>query len=658
MVVWYKNRGALQYTLPKLSVISNRKRKCKTQEFYIYEGAGFDCETSKDEQSGMSFVYIWQFSLGDNVYLGREPSLFKTFLNELSELLPEGVKLIVWDANISYEWAFFREYLKEGITEVFAKTKRQILTFTYNSNIQFRECLGVFGKSLKKIAESYTKTQKLVDRYDYNKKRLPCTPLKYSELQYCINDVVILSELGKIAHDIYTLNGKKIPLTQTGIVRNAIKDNVGYMSKNKLISENKNLIRTEQEYKTLRQYLYSGGLTHSNVKYVGELLHNVRCYDLTSAYPAQLNQKYFPCGALVDGTPQEAIKHRHYILYVNFYNIKSKTSHSTISKHKCIGELVNPLLDNGRIHKAEKITLIVNEVDLYNINKIYTYDKMTCFKAMYFTSSRKCPKAIVETMNEFYKKKKQLKDCGKSDTLEYRTSKEFVNSVYGMLCTRLYTEELEWKNQELTEVTKDFEKAKNTMFNPFIGYWTTAYTRQRLIDMIAKYPDYIVQYDTDSIYCLPCKELDKEIKKINNKIKLINQGIFDGDKDFEDLGQWELEKFVSADFMALGSKRYVKRKDDKIKITFAGAIQKDLIKESERLGLDIFEFMKSFTIVADNSSKTTLKYFDNPAEVCYTDRRGVTQTVYIPSCATIEKIPFNASLSNAYDYLKNLYTGD
>ena len=56
-----------------------------------------------------------------------------------------------------------------------------------------------------------------------------------------------------------------------------------------------------------------------------------------------------------------------------------------------------------------------------------------------------------------------------------------------------------------------------------------------------------------------------------------------------------------------------------------------------------------------SGGKTTLKYFDNPAEVCYTDRRGTTQTVYIPSCATIEKIPFNASLSSAYDYLKNLY---
>ena len=71
--------------------------------------------------------------------------------------------------------------------------------------------------------------------------------------------------------------------------------------------------------------------------------------------------------------------------------------------------------------------------------------------------------------------------------------------------------------------------------------------------------------------------------------------------------------------------------------------------------MDIFDYMKNFTIVADNSSKTTLKYFDNPSEVCYTDRRGVTQNIYIPSCATIEKIPFNASLSSAYDYLKNLY---
>ena len=83
--------------------------------------------------------------------------------------------------------------------------------------------------------------------------------------------------------------------------------------------------------------------------------------------------------------------------------------------------------------------------------------------------------------------------------------KEFVNTVYGTLCTN------------------DFEKAKSTMS---IGPWTPAYKRQCVIEMIAKYPYYIVQSHTDCVYYIPHKELD-------NKIKLTKQGIFDGDKDIE-----------------------------------------------------------------------------------------------------------------------------
>lgn len=244
-IIWYNGDNfSTKITTNTLISKSNKKIVSRSQP-YINLGSGFDCETSQFgnhenyeklsteyKNALKSFVYIWQFSVGNDIYLCREVNLFEKFIIQLDNAcnVHKNAKLIVWDANLKFEYSFFKHILRKYITKIFAKTKNDILMFNVLNHLEFRECLGVFGKSLEEIAKNHTKTQKLKGDLDYSLIRTPQTKIEKDELQYCINDVAILSELTAVAHTMYTLKGDKIPLTQTGIVRNEIKKNYAFES--------------------------------------------------------------------------------------------------------------------------------------------------------------------------------------------------------------------------------------------------------------------------------------------------------------------------------------------------------------------------------------------------------------------------------------------
>lgn len=687
-------KSLLQGIVKECEIVKTRQRETKKCKKYLYAGAGFDCETSRVPNTDYSYVYIWQFGIGNDknqwVIKGGNPNDFITLLVELSQILPKETNLLVYDANISYEWAFFKEYLKPVISDVFAKTERKILSFTVLGNIEFKEALGVWGYSLDNIAKTHTKTQKLVGDLDYDLVRIPnITPLTEQEEAYCDNDVLILIELGIIAHDVYTKNKKDIPLTQTGIIRQEIKDNCFFKTAQSLKEENAYNTRDKGLYKFFREFLYTGGLTHSNANYVGDKLSNVRCYDLTSAYPWALNRYNYPSGKLVHVETEEEFNEFNYAIHkiylCTFACVRSKSTHSYLSKHKCIGEIVDAVIDNGRILSAGCINVLLNEVDMNNFLDMYTFEdeyedengkiwKTELKDGWYFTSSKKCPKFILDVMNKYYEIKNEIKMRGTHKTTEvkeYTRAKQMVNCVYGMLCTQIYDSDLTWDNFQIISKENEWDIASKTIFNCFIGFWCTSYVRRRLIEVISKYPDYVVQYDTDSIYCLPNKDLDDYVKNVNQRVVSHNQNNF-GDNDVKnDLGIWD-DEGLSKFYMPCGAKRYLKQHTDEdiqktlnknfysknieptefdimkatYSITFAGANEDAILKEVIRTKTDIFEYMKDFSILSDSSDKTTVKYMDTEETFEVTDYLGNKGTVTIPSCATITDTPFSAKIIN------------
>lgn len=699
-IVWYTENTILSDTdVITADIVSTSNSPKSRSPKYINCGAGFDCETSRSEylhkpktpdksalqrykESLYSYVYIWQCAIGKTIYLCRDYNLFGSFLEKFDSLCDckgDKTELIVWIANINYEFTYFQHIFMKNIHDVFAKDTHCICSFKYGNHLYFRECLGVFGSSLEKIAKNHTKTQKLKGDLDYDKPRHSLTPLDTDELHYCINDVAILSELTSVAHEMYTLQGKKIPLTQTGIVRDEIKR--AYLSKGftrikKLEDENLKLIGTQKEYNEFRRYLYSGGLTHSNFKYVGKLLNNITCYDLTSAYPWALNSKYYPAGELkhCDNYPRETLlkylqgnrsKCKHIIAKIQINGICSKSTHSTISKHKVLNS-VNAVIDNGRIYKADIISLWVNEVDFANICAIYKAKSWNLLDLYYFTASKRVDKEMLSTMNSWYIKKAILKeemkqyDKHSTEYIErkktYDTLKQLINSVYGMCVTQLYdTEYILNVEGNIKENVLQWDEYNKTMFNPYIGYWCTAYVRQRLIHMISKFPDYVVQYDTDSIYCLPSDELKNEVDTVNKQIaQEIKNSPCCTDVHTHDLGQWDFDGFYT-EYLPMGSKRYAGLyTDGTCKITFAGAP----IKQLEKM-VDKTKSLMCLTRIAITDDVSTKKgaynYYNIEHTATYTDYMGNTHTMTTYGCKTIINVDFNATLSESYSAMQKLF---
>lgn len=694
-VIWYNGSNFSTEMSTDMLITKGNKKITSRSIPFVNLGAGFDCETSQfddhekydkktqidDYRNALkSFVYIWQFSVGNDIYLCSDILLINSFLHDLDtavDRLHSRASLIIWDANITFECTFFIPVIKSGINKMFARSKTNILSFDWGKHLKFRECLGVFGKSLKDIARNYTTTQKLVGDLDYKKIRIPgITPLENHEIQYCINDVAILSELTQKAHEMYTLKGKKIPLTQTGIVRDEIIDNYApnpYL-KSLRYTENAPLIGTREQYYHFRKYVYSGGLTHSNFAYVGDVVKNVKCYDLTSAYPWALNTRRYPSGELiqVDIHDKEEVKtafsHAHYFCKVTLKKIKSKSTHSTISMHK-VTNMINPILDNGRIYSADSITLYLTEIDLKNVQAIYKYETYELHELYYFTKSVRVPGVILKVMNTWYKKKTILKPLVSPEhkhdkeyperKKEYDRLKQLINSVYGMFVTSLFDSETVWntEEQEIMDAPRDWEKASQTVFNPWFGYYCTAYVRQRLIECISKYPDYIIQYDTDSIYCLPNPELDAFIQSINYRICDENADCIT-ELECQDLGMWDIDGFYT-DFICLGSKRYVGRyKSGDLKITFAGASETDIINECNRMEIDIFEYIKKFSITENESTKKGAFHFKGEYTANVTDYLGNTARVTTYGGTTIKTVEFKASLDHNFKHLKEVYCND
>lgn len=681
--VWYREKRHLcEYIQFEATDLINMggKRVTKKSKPYLYVGAGQDTETSKISiDSNISIVYAWQFSIGKINFVCRDIELLPRFLKELSDLIKDvhsNATLLVLDANISYEYSYTWRLLRDNITDVFAKSKSKICSYTVHGNIKIQECLGVFGTSLENIAKNYTNTKKRKGDLNYNVIRNKHTYLSRKNVLYCVNDVAILSELSIIAHNMFTLKGDKIPFTQTGIVRNEVKKNMckHFLDRTRYINAVNELIGTENEYKTFRTFLYSGGLTHSNFKYVGynlnkDLNMHIKCKDLTSAYPWAMNAFSFPSGKLIKGDNlQFTVQHKHWILKVRLIGIKSKSTHSTISQHKCV-KLLNATIDNGRIYEADMIELYVSEVDMHNINLIYNTEKIQCIEHWYFTKSSRAPKEMLDVMNDWYIKKTRLKPLTKdshsndadyiSNCKEYMRLKQLINSCYGMLVTSLYFESYKYDTDGIKCEQVKYDDAKTTIFNPYIGYWVTAYVRSRLIEVIAKFPDDIVQYDTDSLYYNANNtDLEQYFNSINNEVynNIITKVAH---SECHDLGQWDDDGDYINGFICLGSKRYAgEHYDGTVKITFAGANKKDILKYAKQNNMHVFDYLKNFSICAYDSEKKGAVHEPCDFETIthsVIDYKGNYDEITCYGYTTIVNVPFNAQLSTAFSELRNKY---
>lgn len=682
-----------------LNIVHMASGRHKQEMLELY--CGFDTETTTittPDGDHQAFVYHFQLSIGTprilNVYLFRRWEVFLDFLEKMIDHYKLGPTrhMILSVANFGFEFSFLAPRLQWdcGEWDFFAKEKYKPLKATYKG-IEFREVLSLTGGNLAQLAKDYCHTQKLVtvdengnkiSDLDYKKLRNSSTPLTALEEQYCINDVVILSEFMWYLFCEFIRPDRKMPMTFTSILHNEIKQELKDLCfKRDAKQHQKNGTsydmwmdyiytlqpHTEDEYHNTMTYLFAGGYVHANALFTGVDGLKAGMMDITSFYPTQMNLGYVPV------TPFKACQfsrdklfNKCLILHVIFDYVRPTTTHTIISKNKIISS-TNARFDNGRLISADMIEVMMTELDLLTFRKYYTacgedpVDNMTVLSCQ--ESERgELPVYVRNVLNKHYQKKEKLKRTGYKETMEYAIAKARCNSVYGDLVKRvrrqrvLYNNEVGWVDDP---APVDYEKEiRKNILSPYWGIWCTSWCRFTILGMIYKLTKAgvkVLYCDTDSIKYIPCHKATQMFKHFNNSIKKHRHNRKLRSEYFEGLGEFDIEvkdkktgKMIPVDFKTLRSKCYIYAYGGKVFATVAG-MPKAAVNQLGRTPEEVIaHFNKTgFRLTPQQSSKLTTSYTDTPYSAVI-DGEVMREL----SGVALYEIPFKVTIKE--DYLKHI----
>lgn len=548
---------------------------------YIRIAAGYDIETTRIEDR--AYMYHWQFAWNDVVIVGRRWDQYCSLIAAINKWLGwQNATLIVWVANLSHEFEFLCGRFE--FKRVFAIDSRQPLR-AVSDRIEYRECLSISGQGgLSNLAKNYTETKKLIGDLDYDIIRNSQTPLTHNELQYCLNDVIILSEWAEYCFHSYTDKGIEIPLTATGIVRNAVKKaaaDTGHIKE--IRAAVKTLFPSRDIYNLIMRYLFRGGYTHASAWWIFVVWDNVIGADFTSSYPAVMLHCDYPMSPFteceLENDGHEITDPRIHDMSVwfmaDFIGIEQTTIHTIESEHKII-DYTDATFDNGRLRNASRIRVLLTEVDYRIYQMFYKWDSLIIRKAFCAYKGR-LPKYLLRPMMQSYQTKVQLKRKKLTKTIDYINAKTAVNSYYGMTVTRLNF--LEWRYDQDThkwipEHTKKTyaQMISKQILSPFWGIYVTAHARFALLSIVhemdQKRSDANVIYcDTDSVYFDDTPKNRQIIEKYNRRTAALNADL---PEEFSDIGCFDwidpddaVESPTHYTFKTLGAKRYLKWYQDR-----------------------------------------------------------------------------------------------
>lgn len=688
----YNNLRNVEYTTIK----TNRRIE------YLNLSCGLDIETTSHKIGDVkvAFSYIWMLGLGhgEPIYYGRTwEELIKicSFL-QLELNLNSNRRLVVYIHNMAYEFQFMYKHFKWDYDSIFSIAERKPIKALCSYGIEFRDSYILSGFSLENTAKNLVKNKvsKLVGNLDYSLIRTPKTPLTELEMAYCENDIKIITSYIDEQIDLYG-DITKIPMTNTGRVRNYVRDKCYYTSKNhrksskgKYIKYKKimsDLTLDSETYIQLKR-AFMGGFTHANANYSGKVLENVSSVDFTSSYPSVMISEKFPMSRFkkieIDSISQleEYCLKYALIMDIKFINIESKISYENyISESKCV-TLIKPTINNGRVFRADELTTTITEIDYDIINKTYSFDEVMISNVR-MAHKNYLPKPIIEAILKLYEDKTVLKDVEGYET-EYLLSKGMLNSIYGMCVTDIMKDETtfndgEWSSNTVNiddEIDKYNTSKKRFLYYPW-GIWVTAYARKNLWTGIQAAEDDYVYSDTDSLKVLNYEKHLKYVEWYNNQIIMKMNDMCDYynlDKNLLNpktkhgvnkmMGVWDFEGTYSK-FKTLGAKRYLVLEKNDLKLTLAGLSKQNGIKymlEVSNNDVDsVFNMFNSeLTIPAEKTGKMTHTYIDSEYKFKIIDYLGNESIIDTKSGIHLEKCEFTLSISKQYsDFINNLKSG-
>lgn len=661
---------------------------------YYNLACSFDIESTSymQDDKKTAFMYIWMFQVENLAVYGRTWQEYQNFMFRLSNRYHLNVdkRLIIYVHNLSFEFQFMKDYFMWD--NVFAVDERKPIKALTLSGMEYKDSYILAGYSLASVAKNLVShtIEKLTGDLDYSLIRTWKTPMSEQELAYCEYDVRIvvfyiqeqIEQYGDIT---------KIPLTNTGRVRNEVRNNCYYTSKNhrksstgkykryrKLMNE---LTLTADEYKQLKR-AFQGGFTHANGNHSGKLLKNVSSIDFTSSYPAVMVSEKFPMSKpfKIEIHSMEqlrtAMKKYSLVFEIRLEGLESKFySESYLSESKC-RHIEKPIINNGRIFSADSLETTITEIDFSILEQCYSWENMGVTNVTAFYKDY-LPKSIIESILKFYKDKTQLKNVEGSE-VEYMRSKGMLNSVYGMSVTDIVQDESIFEDGKWFSEMPDFDEkieknnksAKRFLYYPW-GVFVTAYARRNLWTGIIEFDQDYIYSDTDSIKCL---NYENHIDYIENYNQLVTKKVNQMAEHYQlseelfrpktiegkekPIGVWDFEGTYDR-FKTLGAKRYLVEESGQLEMTVAGLSKQNginyMIEQCNNDFEQVFEmFNDELYIPAERTGKMTHTYCDEHLKLFVTDYKGNQEEVYTKGGVHLEPCDFTLSISKEYGKFLNM----
>lgn len=643
----------------------------------------FDYNNPKKSQDAKkhSLVYLWQFGIDDNRYIGRDLYDFVDLLYELKQYCP--FRKLVFIHNLAFDFNFLNNVLK--FTEVFARKPRHPITaYVGQFNVEFRCSYVLMSLSLEKWAESLNlPVKKKVGLLDYRVMRTPLTPLTDDELDYAIADLDVIYYGIKALKQQYGYI-YNIPLTHTGKTRLACTERMKTeMSYNKKVTSL--MPQTLDEY-VAQAHAFIGGVVLCNWLYKNRTIDDITPYDIASSYPWVLINCKYPSSRFYNapkGKEQRYMYNDNYLYLVHFkaYDIDSNFNCHFLSTSKALF-LKDALRDNGRLVSASAGEYILTNIDYEIFLKCYSTSKIEIISFKFCRCdylNDKFRKFVIE----LYKNKTTLKNVKGKEEL-YQNSKQSINSLYGDFVTKIFCDEIVYNqhinvdsnwdkiildDEKFLKKLKSVNKKQFTNYKAFIqGVFVTAHARARIFDAVINGLDENIVYtDTDSLKVV---DYDGDYFERQNKFVLTRHEQIANDLhiSIDDLspvdikgnkhpiGVWEKEEHVKK-FRSLGCKQYIVEYDNgELFLTCAGI---------SKLAVKCFKSVDDFTIhttltekqlkeCTDNkghsAEKLTPYYANDYPDVTYPD--GYVSKYRYGVCL----MPTTFDLSITPDDLFNLYT--
>lgn len=593
--------------------IQHRKRgnQASSQKYYYKDIlTAFDIETTRIPEIDQSVMYVWQWAFGpDKVVIGRTWYDFTLFLGNLKKHLLPKERLLILVHNLSYEFSFLKGIYPFDAEEVFCMDRRKVAKCTMYGTFEFRCSYIHSNMSLDKYTHAMGVDHAKLHNFDYNKQRFWYTELDPEELAYITNDVVGLVEAASVEMQKDGDNFYSFPLTSTGYVRRDVKQAMRNVNHDYV----HNQVPDWDVYQLLREE-FRGGNTHSNryftdVTMTSQIIHSA---DRSSSYPDVICNCRYPISRYYKKEPcsfeelQDLIykKDKAVLFRAKLYDVKLLDPYwgcPYLAKDKC-RNIKDGVFDNGRILSCSYLETTINDIDLEIICSEYLCS-IEPFD-VYYARYGKLPEPLIQTVEEYYRRKTELKGNEDEDAAYYyMKSKNKLNSIYGLFAQDPVKVSILYRGGSEDPFIADpdadpvklLEKHNRTAFTAYQwGCWTTSWGRLRLEEGIrlAHQNDkgiFFLYCDTDSVKYIGDIDWEKyNQERIHDSIA---SGAYADDTAGirHYMGVFEQEQDMQT-WRSLGSKKYAYLDmKGKLHITVAGVGKKLGAEELEAAGgLDKF----------------------------------------------------------------------